>query len=102
MLELSDKGIVIIERTFVGTWLISNLENIEVTLTLKADFAKGLNIAALNVDGSHTAGEAKPFAGTVKLPPLGKFELLPAGHDGYHAIALKIRTEAQAAAEKTE
>jgi len=99
-LELSDKGIVIVERTLAGTWLINNQLDTEVTLTLKADFTKGLNIVALNADGSHGKAAPAAFTGTIMLPALGKFELLPAGNDGYFKTALKIRAEAQAAAEK--
>jgi len=99
-MELDEKGIVIIERTLVGTWLISNHENTERKLTLAADFAKGLHIIALNPDGSHGAAPSQPFTGTATLPPNGKFELLPAGHEGYHKDAVKVRAAAQAAAEK--
>jgi len=99
-LELNDTGIVIVERTSAGTWLINNQLNSEVTLKLTADFAKGLKLVTLNPDGSHTAAAPAPFTGTLVLLPLAKFELLPAGHQGYFKASYKIRSELQATAEK--
>ena len=99
-MELSDTGVVIIERTLAGTWLINNQLNTEVTLTLKANFAKGLKIVALNPDLTHAATAPADFAGTVKLPALGKFELLPAANEGYYKASYKIRADLQAAADK--
>ena len=99
-MELNEKGIVIVEKTLADTWLIRNLENAERSLTLKADFAKGLNIIALKTDFSHAEAAAKPFTGTITLPPNGKFELLTAEAEGHYKVSQRVRAEAQAAAAK--
>jgi len=99
-LILGESGTVIVEKTLAGTYLISNLLNTENTLELKADFAQGLKIVALNADYSHTDAAPQDFAGSVKLPALGKFELLPAGNEGYYQVSYKIRVDLQAAEEK--